>query len=184
MDYERRIRQIVEATESAQPHGVLITHIPNIRYLCGFTGSAGVLAISISKGRSRARFFTDGRYTEQARAEVQAARVVIGKGAAVDAATRWLSGQSLQSVVIEAQHVSVWEKNRISRQLRGSRIAVKDRIGVVEQIRMVKEQDELRLVRNSVELGARLLDTAMSAIRPGVLETEVAAAIEYAARRH
>jgi len=46
---------------------LLISHLPNIRYLCGFTGSAGFLLIA----ESGSVFFTDVRYDTQGRAEVK-----------------------------------------------------------------------------------------------------------------
>ena len=50
-----------------------VTHLPDILYLCGFHGSAGVLLVTAS----RSVFFSDGRYTTQARSEVEGARIVI-----------------------------------------------------------------------------------------------------------
>ena len=56
--------------------GLLVTHPPDIRYLCGFTGSSAALAVT----RRTARLFTDGRYTAQAAEEVKAAQVQIVQG--------------------------------------------------------------------------------------------------------
>ena len=53
----------------------LVSHLPNIRYLCGFSGSAGMLLVEPSS----ATLFTDSRYTFQAREEVSGARVQIAK---------------------------------------------------------------------------------------------------------
>ena len=54
---------------------------------------------------------------------------------------------------------------------------------LVEQARMVKDDDELKCIRAAVLLGASLFDRALEVIRPGVRETEVAAEMEYAARK-
>ena len=48
---------------------------------------------------------------------------------------------------------------------------------------MVKDSDELALIRAAVQLGATLFDRALEILRPGIKETEVAAEMEYAARR-
>jgi Xaa-Pro aminopeptidase len=48
---------------------------------------------------------------------------------------------------------------------------------------MIKDAEEVRLLREAVLLGAGLLTAAHAALRPGVAESEVAAEIEYAARR-
>ena len=54
---------------------LLVTHLADVRYLCGFTGSNAFLAIT----PNRAAMFTDGRYIAQARQETNAARVVIAR---------------------------------------------------------------------------------------------------------
>jgi Xaa-Pro aminopeptidase len=54
---------------------------------------------------------------------------------------------------------------------------------MVEQARMVKDDDEIASLRSAVLLGASLFDRALETIRPGVREAEVAAEMEYAARK-
>src|SRR5438445_3243531 len=92
MDYPGRRKKLAGAMASARLDGCLITDLPNVRYLCGFTGSAGVLALA--DGGAKAAFFTDGRYTIQAREEVRAAgnaaKVVVGKRNALIEAMDWL----------------------------------------------------------------------------------------------
>jgi Xaa-Pro aminopeptidase len=48
---------------------------------------------------------------------------------------------------------------------------------------MVKDREEIALIRSAVILGASLFDRALETIRQGVRETEVAAEMEYAARK-
>ena len=66
MEGSLRIGRIQAALEAEGVDAVYVASLPNVRYLCGFTGSNGCLVI----GRSGARFLTDGRYTEQSRREV------------------------------------------------------------------------------------------------------------------
>ncbi len=166
-------------------HGLLVTHLPNIRYLCGFTGSTGVLACRAGHhpgGGIKAVLFTDGRYTEQARKEVSGARVVICKNPALEAAAEWMAGQGVARVGIEAERLSVASRDRIAKvfQGRGSRLV--PTVGLVEGLRMVKEAGELECIRRAVNLGSSLFEEALAAIRPGVSETAVAAELEYAGR--
>jgi Xaa-Pro aminopeptidase len=77
-------------TETGQPlAGLLVTHLPDVRYLCGFTGSSAALAVT----RRAARLFTDGRYTAQAAEEVQATKVEIVPSGPAVAAVQWLAAQ-------------------------------------------------------------------------------------------
>src|ERR1700758_2616381 len=73
MNEASRLRALRRAMSHDKIEAVLITHLPDVRYLCGFTGSNAALAVTAGK----AVLFTDGRYTAQAREETQSARVKI-----------------------------------------------------------------------------------------------------------
>jgi Xaa-Pro aminopeptidase len=179
MDYSRRNAVLRDRLAQAGVDAFFVTHLANLRYLCGFTGSSGVLAVHSGKSV----FFTDGRYTEQAREEVGGARVVIAKGGPMGAAVKWAQGRRLRSIGIEALHTTVAARTSMKRAL-GPRIALREIGGIIEAIRKVKDHDEIKLIRQAVRLGDSLLDVALKAIRPGATETDVAAAMEYSARRH
>jgi Xaa-Pro aminopeptidase len=70
--------------------GLLVTHLPDLRYLSGFTGSSAALAVT----RRSARLFTDGRYKTQAAEEVSVAQVEIVASSPAVAAVQWLAAQS------------------------------------------------------------------------------------------
>jgi Xaa-Pro aminopeptidase len=178
MDYSRRQADIAAQLDKLRLDALLITHMPNIRYLCGFTGSAGVLSLS----PGRAAFFTDGRYTAQAREQVAGARVVICQGSPLLAAAQFARKSRLRSLGIEAAHMTVASRAAFRRAL-GGQARLRDVGPVVEGLRMIKDAGEIALIREAVNLGARLLHAALRVIRPGVAEAEVAAELEYAARR-
>ncbi len=177
MDYARRQDAIAQELERRRLDAFLVTHLPNVRYLCGFTGSAGILAWA----GERWRLFTDGRYTEQARAEVQEAQVVVGKAAPQVLAARWVAGSGARSCGVEAEYLTLAARASWRKLMPRPRLG--ETSGLVMRLRMVKEPGELRRLREAVRLGDRLFRTAAGAIRPGVRETEVAARLEYAARR-
>ncbi len=179
MDHKRRLKRLRQSLPAHRLDLLLVTHLPHIRYLCGFTGSAGALLISPRK----AVFFTDGRYMAQAKNEVQGARVVIAKKPPLAAAAESLAKTSDPAVIgIEGDHLTVAEHARLARLLpKGFRL--KSAPALVEQERLVKDRDEIELLRSAVMLGASLFDVALKSIRPGVREIEVAAEMEYAARR-
>jgi Xaa-Pro aminopeptidase len=63
------------------------------------------------------------------------------------------------------------------------RVKLKETSGLVEDIRLVKDAGELAAIERAVDLGADILSVALKTIKPGVRETDVAAELEYAARR-
>jgi Xaa-Pro aminopeptidase len=178
MNYPQRQQNLRRAMSEHKLDALLVTHGPNIAYLCGFTGSAGVLLAD----RARWTFFTDGRYTEQARREVQGARVVIGKGAALAGAGAYLAKAAPRTVGIEADRLTVAAARLLS-SLLPKRARLVETTAIVERLRMVKEAEEVERLRAAVLAGAALLEPAVRTIAPGVRETAVAAEIEYAARR-
>ncbi len=182
MDYRGRQRRLRDALRGTKAQAVLITHLPNVRYLCGFTGSSGVLAFKLKRDGIQTVFFTDGRYTTQAREEVERARIVIAEKPALGAALEWLSASRAGSVAIEAEHLTVAGLASIRKGL-GRRIRIQNTSGLVERLRMVKEPEEIKILRKAVLLGASLFDVALRKIWPGVTEASVAGEMEYAARK-
>jgi Xaa-Pro aminopeptidase len=178
MDYLRRQHQIRGQLQRARLDLLLVTHMPNVRYLCGFTGSAGVLAV----GAGRPVLFTDGRYTEQARTEAQNSRVVVSQRSPLQAVARWLGKHRLRTVGVEGERMTLAARAAL-RRLLPPRLRLRATAGLVECARMVKEAEEIAFIGQAVGLGASLLGTALKTIRPGVLESDVAAELEYQARR-
>jgi len=182
MDHIGRLRRLQAALPENKLDFLLITHLPNVRYLCGFTGSAAALLV----GERAATLFTDGRYIAQAKAEVKNARIVIGSKAPPIAVAEQLAGQRKASrgrfLGIEAESLTAGMRDRIGGVLRG-KARLRAAPPMVERARMVKDAVEIRSIRAAVKLGASLFHIATEKIRPGVCEVEVAAAMEYEARR-
>ena len=82
---------------------LLVTHLPNIRYLSGFTGSAGVLVVA----GGNSILFTDGRYRQQAKDEASTSKVVIANSSALAAAAKWITDRKVRVIGIEADHMTV-----------------------------------------------------------------------------
>lgn len=177
MNYPGRITRLREAMAKAHCDAMVISYLPNVRYLCGFSGSAGVLLLG-----TKNLFFTDGRYAEQAANEVVGATVVIAKGPALIAAAKQVARIRKGRVGIEAEHLSVAARDAVAAAVPKS-IRLAPTRGLVEELRMIKEPAEIERMRAAIELGCDLLPVAQKAIRPGVKEIEVAARIEFAARK-
>src|SRR5438874_8701336 len=107
MDHEGRLGRLRHVTEQHKLDSLLITHAPNLRYLCGFTGSAGALIVT----NGGTAFFTDGRYAEQARAQVHGVNVRIVRKSALAAAAEWLGAKArLRKIGIEAAHLTIADR--------------------------------------------------------------------------
>ncbi len=185
MDHAGRLGRLRTGLEQNDLDSLLVTHLPNIHYLCGFTGSAAALLVA-DRGSI---LFTDGRYRAQAREEVKGAKIVIARKSPLVAAAEWLAAQrgsltassKAESVGIEPESITAGMRARLASLLKG-RARLRSAPPLVERARMVKDAAEILRIRRAVELGASLFRTACKKIRPGVTEVEVAAAMEYEAR--
>jgi len=185
MDFPARQRKLREHLATTRFDALLISHLPNIRYLCGFTGSTGFLLVE----ESGSVFFTDSRYDTQAHDEVKAAKVVIASKGLLLSVAAWLGRRRRRrwDIGLEAEHFILADKKRLH-DLLPSGTRLRDAPALVERLRMVKDHDELERIRAAVNLGARLYARALKVLRhglnkTGMKESEVAAEMEFAARR-
>ena len=156
MDYLGRIKHLQEDFEAplkAPGQGqavdaVYISNLPNVRYLCGFTGSNGALLV----GPHAAWFLTDGRYRTQAADEVMGAEVeVYGLPDQLGSALRRIAGElGATRVGFEADHVAVAAAERLKEHFPGAELVPTS--GLVEGLRRVKEPEELDRIRAAAQL--------------------------------
>ncbi|MGB0034512.1 MAG: Xaa-Pro peptidase family protein [Candidatus Acidiferrales bacterium] len=157
----------------------LVTHLPNIRYLCGFSGSAGILLVEASQGT----LFTDSRYTFQAREEVAGVRVQIAKRGLIRACCGALSKRRGRCrVAYSPSQMTVAQKTAFQNGAGGRFIWV-DGGSSVEKLRAVKDKQELATMREAAELISEVFRGILVMIKPGVAELDIAAEIEYAMKK-
>ncbi len=155
---------------------LLVGDLLNVRYLCGFTGSNGLLVVLPGE----ALLITDSRYTLQAREEARGCRVV--EAADLDReAARLLDGLGAAYVGAQASGVSAARWERLRRLLRGMDLI--DLGAGVDALRAVKDPGELGLLREAARLAERCLGAVLPLVRPGVPEAEVATAFHLEAVR-
>ncbi|MGD0547016.1 MAG: Xaa-Pro peptidase family protein [Terracidiphilus sp.] len=182
MDHFRRIGLLRRRLTKAGIHGLLVTHLPDLRYLSGFTGSSAALAVT----RRSARLFTDGRYKTQAAEEVSVAEVEIVASSPSVAAVQWLAAQpGVEFAGFDPAKTSVANLARfraaLPARLRRSFLAALAS-PLVEPLRLVKDEDELALMSEAALLGCQLFEEILGFLRPGLKEFEVAAELEHKAR--
>ena len=174
------MRALRKAMGDAEVEALLVTNLPDVRYLCGFTGSNAALVVTANK----AVFFTDGRYTTQAKEETEGVRVVISPKSALRDACELLD-TSAKRASFDPEHVTVAQLAQMRSVIGG-----KKRRGffsplerpLIAELRMVKDADELKLMAKAADLGNRVFQAVLPHIRSGATEVEVAAGLEFFAR--
>jgi Xaa-Pro aminopeptidase len=188
MSHSARMRQLRATMAKQKIAALLVTHLPDVRYVCSFTGSNAGLAITAK----HALMVTDGRYTAQAAQEVKGAEVRIAKGPALAEACRWLADARVKHACYDGEQTTVAALGAMQEALKstGDGIA-RDKAKqffqplpspLVATQRMVKDAGEIERMAAAAALGVRLFEHILDFIRPGLTENAVAAELEYRAR--
>jgi len=158
----------------------LVTHLPNVRYLTGFTGSAGTLLV----GGEDALLVTDGRYGEQANEQLGAvgcdARIEVAGTGQRELLARVLADWGVTRVGLEAHSVT-WAQHDDLAEAVAPRELVATR-GLVEALRRVKEPGEVARIRTACAIADEAFVDVRSMITAHPTERAVALALEIAMR--
>ena len=155
---------------------LLFLDIKNIRYLTGFTGSDGALVI----GNKQEILLVDGRYTNQARKEVEGPHVFEYKEK-LDGITAILSDGSLRSVGFESQAMNVKTYLNLTEKLGALKFnPMSDKIGA---LRAVKDEKEIAFIKKAAEISCEALTAVHDLIKPGVREKDIAIELDFLMRR-
>jgi Xaa-Pro aminopeptidase len=167
------------ALDSEGLDGLIVSSLPNIRYLTGFTGSAGVAAV-LKQGTV---FVSDFRYRAQAQAEVGAyARVEITGGDAWERLVEVLREYAgVQRLGFES-HILTVRQGEVAQE-RAGRWRLEATKDLVERLREQKSPDEVARIRDAARLAAAALEATLPTVRVGQSERDVAVVLESELRR-
>ena len=157
---------------------LLVSGLPNIRYLCGFTGDNALLLLTPESQT----LFTDPRFTIQASEECTCPVKVHSKGPLDQAAVESIRRKKLKRVGFEASRIAYDMYLRLKQALPLG-AALKPLGGVIERLRMIKSDDEIARIRRSVLTNSQAFEKTVRYIRPGVTEAALAGELEYQMRR-
>lgn len=154
---------------------LLVTGLPNVRYLTGFSGSSGALLVE----RREAHFLTDSRYLLQAGREVRGCRIVELHDSLPESLAALLGRKRPRRVGFESRHIS-WALGRdLAAALPRAELVATE--GKVETLRMTKDAGEVALLRRAVRTAGEAY-TRAARVLAGRTEEAVAAGLETAMR--
>lgn len=176
-DRAGRLRPLLEG---AGCEALLVTGLANVRYLCGFSGSAGMLWV----GPDELVLVTDGRYRSQAATELASA----GVEAHVEAWPAYEQpgvlaklSSGLGRVGLESHQVS-WARQREWGAGWAAGTELLPTTGLVEGLRAVKDRGELARLAVAAGISDAALAAASDLFRPGASERELARALDWEMR--
>jgi Xaa-Pro aminopeptidase len=175
--YAERRRRLAALLEEARLPALAVSHLPNIRYLTGFSGSNGVLLA----GPGNPVLFTDPRYDIQAREET-GLDVRVLRGPLWPEVAKTVARRKLGAVAVESDRVSHQTWLEFTKALDGS-ARLKAQCGLVEGLRSVKSEAEIEAIRLSARCAMTAFERAIKRVKPGVREREIAAELDYQMRK-
>ena len=173
-----RIDKVRNKFSSINLHGIYINNITNVRYLTGFSGSAGSLLIL----EHESHFFTDGRYTEQVREQVKNSKIHIVGGSHIEGIEKNNLLKSDMKIGFESDHTTVTSFKALQNKL--PKILWEPTSNIVELIAAVKDAEEIESLKTAVEITDAVFDEILPIIKLGVSESQIAADLSYKFKQH
>ena len=158
--------------------GMLVTNLTHIRYLSGFTGSAGSLLIT----QDKCEFITDGRYTFQSKNEVKGAKTTITWGSHFDLIKKANLLPSNSNIAFDSNNVS----HQIYAQLKDSlsHVSWHAPSGCIESLAMIKDKKEIDAIKTAVEITDQAFSEVFPMIQIGIEEKEIANQLSFLYRKY
>ncbi|MCK5833022.1 aminopeptidase P family protein [bacterium] len=174
-----RIDKVRKMIKTKHLDAALITDRTNIRFLCGYSGSNGLLLITPNK----TIFFTDFRYKTQAPQEVKGAEIIFPK-----------MGISLYEELAERPEIKTlsnigFEKSlpyfalEILKNILPAKIEWRPMEDFLSKMRAVKNPQEIDKIREAVRAAETGLKATLPHLKPGIVERDFAAELEYNMRK-
>jgi len=157
--------------------GFVVVDLPNVRYLCGYTGSNGLMLIT----RRDCWFYTDFRYKEQIKTEVRGCRKrVLVRDLASNPPPEW--GRTFRRLGVEENHVTLSRFKQFRKRFAKARLAPARDLAL--ELRRTKEPAEVEAIARAQFITDQVFRKVLRLVRPGVRERDLALEIEFQFRRH
>lgn len=174
-----RLKRLRKQMKRRKLDAFIVTHMPDIRYLSHFSGSAGTLLVT----RKRAWLLTDGRYAAQVSAEVADGIEPIIERAHLERIRKEKLIEKGMTVGFQAAWTTVahFEAMKAKMKKKVRFVAAGD---IVRDIVAVKTDREIASIRRAANIAAKVYREILELVKPGMRELDVAAEISYRGRLH
>ncbi|MHA6259518.1 M24 family metallopeptidase [Sporosarcina sp. CAU 1771] len=171
-----KLTNLRELMKKEEIDALLITNPFNRRYITGFTGTAGVAVVS----EKDAVFITDFRYTEQAAKEIEGFRIVQHTKTIMEEVAHQVKDMNVKALGFEKEDMSFGMYELYNKAVE---VEMKPVAGLVEELRMVKSDEELLVLKAAAKIADDAFDHIITFIRPGITELDVSNELEFFMRK-
>jgi Xaa-Pro aminopeptidase len=168
----KRLNLLYQKAREVGVDAFLVTNLSNIRYLCGYSGSNGMLLVT----RGGSYFYTDFRYQQQVHEEVRGARAVIRERDLVSSFPVEHT-RGIRRLGFEKSFVTYGSYRTLQKQLKHTRLV--PCANLTSGLRAVKDRGELEVIARAAGIADKVLKQILPLVKPGITEKELAAEIDY-----
>lgn len=173
---EKRLENFRKLLQEHEVEGMLITTGSNRRYITGFTGSSGYVLVT----QNEAIFITDFRYIDQAKEQAPHFKIVQHQGPILETLKEQIKETGIYKLGFEQDVISYSLYNQFKEALENSELVPLSQI--VEKLRLIKDENEIKLIKKAVEISDQAFSHILTVIKPGMREIDVALQLEYKMR--
>jgi len=171
--FKNRLNNLYNDIVKHDLHGLYITNLTNIRYLTGFTGSAAILIVL----KESSYFFTDGRYIQQSKEQVNNANVTIISTSYFDSINRCNIFNEKSRIGFESDHMSYSYYDSMINQF--PNIDWISTNSIIENLAAVKDSEEISSLQTAIDITDDVFKKIIPEIREGVSEKYISTKISY-----
>jgi len=173
----KRIERLRGLMRREKLDGFVVVNLPNVRYLCGYTGSNGLMLVT----RRDCWFYTDFRYAEQIKTEVKGCRKrVLVRDLVSHPPPEW--GRTYHRLGVEESHITLIRFKQFRKRFpKAGLVPTKD---LALELRRTKEPVEVETIAAAQKVTDLVFGNVLELVKPGVRERDLALEIEFQFRRH
>ena len=174
---EKRVKKLRQQMKEDNIEALLITDSTNRRYVSGFTGTAGFVLIT----EDTAQLITDFRYVTQAQEQAPYFELIRHNGVIWEAVAEQCLKLGVRSLGFEEQQLTFAHYQELKRHLK--RIELTPTSNLVENLRLIKDEQELAILQKAAHIVDRTYDHILSFLKSGLTEKEVSFELEFTMRK-
>ncbi len=177
----QRYQRFLKKLQDLDLEGLIVSHPPNLNYLFSFAGTSGLACCF----REEAILLVDSRYLEQAQTSAVNCEVRLSPSSALASLRDLLEGtpslRHRNRIGVEAKHLS--HQSYLEMDSWGLQIDWVPCSDLVEELRMIKSEDEVSLMRKAFEIAQAGYGCFLDQVKPGYSEVQLAGLLEFELRK-
>ncbi len=175
MDFAGRREKLRKLLRKSGAEALLVTSVPNVTYLTGFTGDSSYLLAT----QGDQTLISDGRYPTQIEEECPGLEMNIRRPGVLihQQVVKVLRAAGISRLAIEADSMTVATRAQIVEKL--PRLEIGATTGMVEHLRQIKDKEELALIRHAARIAEKSFAVIRAGLRKEQTEKQIGDALEH-----